>query len=198
MSIMPPFSIRMQRAMELASHIHSDQIRKDPDLPIPYVSHLCAVSSLVLSHGCSEDVFIGALFHDVKEDRPGMMFLVEQFGEVVVRIVDEVSERKLDSFGRKRPWQERKIDHAEFLRSAMVESKMVVCADNVCNMRSLLMSCERGPQIWTALNSSPEENVFRWQHLLKCLREGWCEFEPHPLVREYSDALESVREIVHL
>jgi len=191
---MTPFSIRIQRAIDLASHIHMDQRRKDPDLEIPYAAHVLSVAMMMISHDCSEDVVIAACFHDVKEDRPDKMFLVEQFGDEVLGIVDEVSEIKFDRFGRKIPWAERKAEHSERLRVASIGGKMVACGDKIHNMNSLVLSCERGPQIWSALASSPEENIMRWERLRECLSEGWGD---HSLLDEYDAALSGIRNIVH-
>jgi len=195
---MTPFSIRVQRAIDLASHIHMDQFRKDPDLEIPYAAHVFSVSMMMASHDAAEDVVIAALFHDVQEDRREMLFLVEQFGEGVIGMVDEVSEVKLDMFGRKIPWALRKSEHSERLRTASIGGKMISCGDKIHNMNSLVLSCERGPQIWRALASTPEENIVRWEYLRECLIQGWCEGDLHPLICEYDVALAGVKGVIHI
>jgi (p)ppGpp synthase/HD superfamily hydrolase len=193
-----PFTIRLQRAIDLASHIHMDQFRKDPDLEIPYAAHVFSVSMMMASHDAHEDVVIAALFHDVKEDRREKLFLVEQFGGAVMGMVDEVSEVKFDMFGRKIPWAERKSEHSERLRTASIGGKMISCGDKIHNMNSLVLSCERGPQIWKALASTPGENIIRWDHLRECLIQGWCEDDLHPLIGEYTAALDAVRNVIHI
>ncbi|MCB1376790.1 MAG: HD domain-containing protein [Alphaproteobacteria bacterium] len=50
---------RFDGALAFASALHRAQMRKGTK--IPYVSHLLAVSSLVISHGGDEDQAIAAL-----------------------------------------------------------------------------------------------------------------------------------------
>ena len=56
----------IQGAFEIASHEHRDCVRKGSS--IPYISHLLAVSALVIEHGGSEVQSAAALLHDVLED----------------------------------------------------------------------------------------------------------------------------------
>ena len=63
-------SSRYEAALVMASHLHASQKRKGTS--IPYVSHLLAVTSLVLEHGGSEDQTIAALLHDAVEDQGGL------------------------------------------------------------------------------------------------------------------------------
>src|SRR5205814_9791195 len=63
---------------------------------IPYVSHLLAVSALVLEHGGDEDQAIAGLLHDAAEDQGGEARIAELeslFGPGVSRIVDDCTDR---------------------------------------------------------------------------------------------------------
>src|SRR5262245_36252744 len=53
-------------ALNYAADAHQTQLRKGT--PIPYLSHLLGVASLVLEHGGDEDQAIAGLLHDVLED----------------------------------------------------------------------------------------------------------------------------------
>jgi (p)ppGpp synthase/HD superfamily hydrolase len=57
---------RFEDALVYATQLHAQQRRKGTS--IPYVSHLLAVSSLVLEAGGDEDEAIAALLHDGPED----------------------------------------------------------------------------------------------------------------------------------
>ena len=61
--------VRLGRAVSLAADLHSGQTRKGTS--IPYLSHLLAVSALVLEDGGDEDQAIAALLHDAAEDQGG-------------------------------------------------------------------------------------------------------------------------------
>jgi GTP pyrophosphokinase len=65
----PLLTERFDRAMQLALDHHRMQLRKGTDLP--YVTHLLAVTVIVLELGGTEDEAIGALLHDAVEDGGG-------------------------------------------------------------------------------------------------------------------------------
>jgi len=57
----PFLTRRFELALQFASGLHYSQCRKGT--PVPYISHLMAVSALVLEAGGDEDVAIAALLH---------------------------------------------------------------------------------------------------------------------------------------
>jgi (p)ppGpp synthase/HD superfamily hydrolase len=75
-------------ALTIAADLHFGQFRKGTT--IPYVAHVLAVASLVLTHGGNEKEAIAALFHDAIEDcGPHVRARIrEQFGEEVLAIVE--------------------------------------------------------------------------------------------------------------
>ena len=62
-------------ALAFAARLHAEQTRKGSDTP--YVSHLLAVTAIVLDHGGSENEAIAALLHDAVEDQGGQKTLDE-------------------------------------------------------------------------------------------------------------------------
>ena len=64
---------RFTDALEYARAHHAQDVRKGTT--IPYLSHLLAVSALVLEHGGDETAAIAALLHDVVEDGGGVRAL---------------------------------------------------------------------------------------------------------------------------
>src|SRR3954447_17973789 len=97
---------RYNEAFEMAAHLHARQFRKGT--AIPYLSHLMAVSGLVLEQGGTEDEAIAALLHDAVEDQGGKPVLMEirrAFGETVVDIVEGCSDTDVLP---QPPWRERK------------------------------------------------------------------------------------------
>jgi len=61
------FTARFDDALAFASNLHRAQCRKGT--LIPYISHLLAVTALVMEDGGSEDEAIAALLHDAIEDQ---------------------------------------------------------------------------------------------------------------------------------
>lgn len=170
--------------MDLAARAHDGQLRKDTDSRIPYVAHVFAVAYLLAEYGFEEDVFIAGLLHDVFEDQPEFMAEVEKFGERIASLVRAVSETKRDETGATRPWETRKREYIEHLRSAPPEAKAISCADKIHNMQSILLALDRGGNIWSGLKASPEKQIQRMRNLRLALADGW----DHPILLRF-DAL---------
>jgi (p)ppGpp synthase/HD superfamily hydrolase len=103
----PLLSPKFSLALQFANEIHSTQVRKG--MGAPYISHLMAVSALVLEFGGNETQAIAALLHDSAEDcggRPMLDTVRVMFGEGVADIVEACT----DSFdvGEKSDWKPRK------------------------------------------------------------------------------------------
>ena len=97
---------RFDQALAMAIDKHRDQFRKGTD--IPYISHLMAVSALVLENDGDEDQAIAGLLHDAVEDAGGLETLEEirvQFGDRVANIVWDCTDAWENP---KPPWKERK------------------------------------------------------------------------------------------
>lgn len=96
-------------ALQYASGLHRRQWRKGTH--IPYISHLLAVSSLVMEYGGTETEAIAALLHDAAEDQGGKERLEEirvHFGEDVARIVNDCT----DAWTEPKPdWRPRKEEY---------------------------------------------------------------------------------------
>lgn len=130
---------RLQEAINEASRLHRDQIRKD-SLQTPYITHLVGVMILLSSATHDEDILIAGLLHDALEDvhdyTPEMM--EEKFGtrvkDIVLGVTEEFKLRKEQAPS----WKLEKISYLENLRNAGDESVMVALADKVQNVRSLI------------------------------------------------------------
>ena len=85
---------RFENALLVATRLHAGHVRKGSG--VPYVSHLLAVSSLVLEHGGDEDQAIAALLHDAVEDQGGLPTLE--------RIRDSIYSKAPPTFMRSFHW----------------------------------------------------------------------------------------------
>ena len=83
----------MTRRSATPNELHRNQTRKGAT--IPYISHLMAVSALVVEHGGTEDQAIAALLHDAVEDQGGkdsrerLNEIRQKFGDAVAEIVSD-------------------------------------------------------------------------------------------------------------
>ncbi|MFP5308694.1 MAG: HD domain-containing protein [Actinomycetes bacterium] len=131
-----PGGDRLLRAHEL----HHRQVRKGTQ--VPYVSHLLGVAALVLEHGGDEDQAIAGLLHDALEDAPGMIDgerLGEEFGGKVRRLVEACTDGDHgDALRGAEGWLSRKRAHLRHLEDVDERVLLVVAADKLHNLRSLV------------------------------------------------------------
>ena len=124
----------IQEAFNIASHQHSDGVRKGTS--IPYVSHLLAVSALVIEHGGTEVQAAAALLHDVLEDTEIDEFLLIA---LIDRPVTEIVVACSDTQQFPKPlWRGRKEKYLKHLREMIAEPAvnpaiLVALADKVHN-----------------------------------------------------------------
>ena len=124
----------IQEAFNIASHEHREHVRKGTG--IPYLSHLLAVSALVIEHGGSEVQAAAALLHDVLEDTEVDEFMLRALiDRPVVDIVVACTDTQKFP---KPPWHGRKEKYLKHLREMIAEPEvnpaiLVALADKVHN-----------------------------------------------------------------
>jgi (p)ppGpp synthase/HD superfamily hydrolase len=154
----------LQRAFRYAAEKHAGQTRKQT--AVPYLSHLMAVTSLVLEAGGDEDMAIAAMLHDVVEDCGGMPRLREirkQFGARVAKTVEGCT----DSFGEPKPeWVERKKDYLREVKHADAETRLVSASDKLHNVRTILADYRQdGEAIWARFSGKREGTLWYYRAL---------------------------------
>lgn len=139
-----PFGDRYAQALSDAALWHREQKRKGGS--IPYVSHLLAVSSLVMEDGGNEDECIAGLLHDSIEDTPATAEqLVERYGERVAQIVVACTDDAGGDPHHKAPWWTRKVHHIAHVASMDdLGVARVTAADKLANLRSTLDTVASG------------------------------------------------------
>ena len=146
---------RFESALLLATRLHAEQVRKGSG--VPYVSHLLAVSSLVMEHGGDEDQAIAALLHDAVEDQGGLPTLKrirDEFGDRVADIVDGCTDSHETP---KPPWRQRKEAYIKSIPEKSPETRFVSCADKLHNARAILADYRKfGDEIWTRFKGKKE------------------------------------------
>ena len=126
---------RYEDALGYAARIHRGQTRKGSDTP--YLSHLLAVSALVIEDGGSEDEAIAALLHDAVEDQGGLERLEEiaqalrRRGRLHRREVQRLRRVREDGVAQRKERLPRRAT-----RGALAGVHRVSVADKVHNLRS--------------------------------------------------------------
>ena len=148
----------------MASQLHASQKRKGTS--IPYVSHLLAVSSLVLEHGGSEDQAIAALLHDAVEDQGGLPTLDkirDHFGDVVAEIVDHCTDANEEP---KPEWRIRKEEYIASIAEKPLDAALVSCADKLHNARAILNDLRTlGDELWGRFTGGKDGTLWYYQSL---------------------------------
>lgn len=182
---------RLQEAINEASRLHRDQIRKD-NLKTPYISHVVGVMILLSAATHDEDVLIAGLLHDVLEDTDySFEELEEKFGKRVASIVLGVTEEnKMNNVHMS--WKEEKDHYLEKVRTGLDESVMVSLADKTQNMRSLIemIHNEKGGKL-TGFGSDHAARVWFNEEVLKIGDERFG--DDHILVEEFRLELEEMK-----
>jgi len=148
-------SPKILKALEFASIAHRGQLRKFP-ANVPYISHLAAVSVILLNAKFGEDVVVAGLLHDLIEDtRVTPKDIQKNFGEYVLRLVLAVTENK------SLPWAERKEKYLKQIEIAPLEAKAISAADLLANRLSNLAGLQAGENPWTRFSKQPVEYARR-------------------------------------
>lgn len=175
----PTLSPRFDVALVFASQLHRDQARKETF--IPYISHLLAVTAIVLEHGGSEDEAIAALLHDAVEDQGGAAayeVIRNEFGENVATTVAGCSDA--DTIP-KPPWRERKEAYVAHIASASPSVRLVSAADKLHNARALLADYrQESEKLWGRFNGGRAGTLWYYRTLANAFQNT----ESTPLTEE--------------
>ncbi len=161
-------SERFHEAARWAADLHAGQTRKGRQ--IPYISHLLAVTALVLEHGGDEEEAIAALLHDAVEDQGGLRTLVkirERFGDHVADIVDALSDAYGDMDTPKPPWRQRKEAYLASLPEHSPSALLVSAADKLHNATAILRDLRaEGDAVWDRFNGGRDGTIWYFRELV--------------------------------
>lgn len=170
---------KFSEALIFATELHKNQYRKGTN--IPYISHLFAVTALVLEHSGTEEEAIAALLHDAIEDQGGPKVrgqIRDKFGKTVVAIVDGCSDTDITP---KPPWRQRKESHIARLRTASDSVRLVYAADKLHNAKSILSDYRRmGDALWSRFNGGKDGTLWYYRTLTDTFKNA----DTSPLIEE--------------
>ncbi len=173
----PFYDARLADALGFAATAFAHVERKGSG--VPYLSHLLAVTTLVMEYGGTADQCIAAVLHDYLEDIAGSSVdeLAERFGADVAAIVLALSDStqdELDATGGKPPWKDRKLRYLAHLRDAPPQVKLVSTADKLHNASSIVRDRETlGEAIFERFTASKPETLWYYAAVVDALGDGW-------------------------
>jgi (p)ppGpp synthase/HD superfamily hydrolase len=184
-------SQRYADALGWAAELHRRQSRKGK--PVPYLSHLLAVSAMVWEDGGNEDQAIAALLHDAIEDAGVSAAQIQaRFGEQVAAIVRDCTDTEgvVEPGGEKEPWLLRKTRYIASLEHKPAASLLVTAADKAHNARDMVLDARRDPAMWSRFNAGLDGSAWYLLRMHQCLRRSL------PYSRSVESLGESVQEIL--
>jgi (p)ppGpp synthase/HD superfamily hydrolase len=189
----PAHSPRYTAALAWAAELHRHQFRKGK--PVPYISHLIAVSALVWEDGGDEDQAIAGLLHDAIEDAgqtPESIALryESEVAETVVACTD--TEGPVAPGGEKETWIVRKTRYIKHLGGKSKAALLVTAADKAHNARDMVADTREHPEVWGNFRAGLDGSAWYLWSLYEKLQV----LEPTRASRSVALLGESVQEIL--
>lgn len=158
---------KVYEAVVFAERAHRGQLRKGSDTA--YITHPMEVFQILTAMNANDDLLIAGLLHDTVEDTSVTLEDIRlSFGERAAYLVGSHTEDKSKS------WDERKAAAICELRHAERDIRLLMMADKVSNLRSMLSDYIRvGDKLWERFNAGKDKQA--------------------RLNRDFIDALESMR-----
>lgn len=174
-------------AIRYATQAHAGQKRKGKE--DPYIMHPLSVGILLAHAGADEKVVIAGILHDTIEDTAVTREdLEKEFGEDIAAMVDDVTEQD-----KSLPWAERKKAALDHIPHMTTGSLMVKAADVMHNMTELIEDYKiHGDDMFRHFNASKEEQIERYQKLVKALRKKWSD---NPLLLPLEQKLKELKKL---
>lgn len=150
-------------AIRYASEKHEGQYRKGTVMP--YIVHPLETMQILNSMGADIPLQIAGVLHDTLEDTSATADELELlFGEEICRLVCMHSEDKSKS------WERRKQTAIAELSQADKAFQMLVMADKVSNLRSMLRDyMAEGEALWERFQRPKEKQSWYYSHIQDAL-----------------------------
>lgn len=162
----------IRKALEFAAVYHKEGVRKGSK--VPYIVHPFEVALILQENGMEDRIIAAGLLHDTLEDTELTPEQIrEEFGDDILHLVLGASE---ELEGREETlWGERKKHTIEYLKTAPLDVKYIICADKLSNMRSILAEYEKkGEKIWdNFMNSDRKINGREYSREYKREKQKW-------------------------
>lgn len=186
-------TLRFEDALIYATRVHAAQKRDGTQ--IPYISHLLAVTALVLEAGGDEDEAIAALLHDAPEDQGGRTRLEDIRRRFEDRVADIVA-GCTDTFDNPKPdWYERKKAYLDHLPAVSASVRRVTLADKLHNARCIFADFRAvGDRVWDRFNAGKERQLWYYRQLVEVFRRAGTGGMVQELDRVVSELERAVRD----
>ena len=151
----------VDKAVRFAAEKHAGSPRKGTDTP--YIVHPMEAAAIVAGITGDQELIAAALLHDTLEDTDTTYDeILRLFGKRVADLVAGESEDKQAGKPAKETWKDRKQKTIDELKEAGYESKLLVLADKLSNIRAMERDLEeKGEKLWDRFNQKdPREHAW--------------------------------------
>jgi (p)ppGpp synthase/HD superfamily hydrolase len=171
------FTSKLKEAIRFATKTHDvyqKQKRKGKD--VAYITHPLAVGIILSQAEADEEVVIAGILHDTIEDsvlekKVTRAMIAERFGERVANIVMDVTETR-----KELPWEERKKEALEHIKTFSEDSLLVKAADVISNVSELLYDYSKnGDDTFSRFNAPKDKILLHSLSVIKQVLEKWPE-----------------------
>lgn len=196
---MPKITQRYLEAFEFTAEAHADQLRKGKE-DVPYLSHLMAVSALVLEYGGDEDQAIAGLLHDAIEDQGGAEMEAKiraRFGDRIAGIVrdctdadPETKQKGLDPEAKRQAWRARKEAYLAKLAGKSDDALLVSQCDKLHNAMAIVADAhDQGREFFETFTGKRDGVIWYYQSLADIFSER----RPGPLAERFSRTVKEMQ-----
>ena len=160
----------LHEAVHYAVQKHAGQYRKGTVMP--YIGHPLETMQILNSMGAGIPLQIAGVLHDTLEDTTADEAELELlFGQDICRMV------KMHSEDKSKSWEERKQTAIEELKEADKEFQMLVMADKVSNLRSMLRDyAAESEALWERFNRPKEKQAWYYSKI----QDALCDMQNYP------------------
>lgn len=175
------------KASRFAAAAHGVDERKGK--AVAYIFHPMTVALLLEKAGAEEEVVVAGILHDTIEDTDITYEDIErEFGKNVADMVNDVTEQD-----KSLPWAERKQKALAHVAEMSKGAVMVKSADVLHNMTEQLEDYKiEGDAMFEKFNAGKEQQLERYEKLLKALREKYPE---NPLLPELHEVVTELKKL---
>ena len=187
------YSYAIEQAIRAASVLHKEQVRKGA-VPYPYVTHLFAVAMILSDYTDDEDTIVAAILHDTIEDTDyEAAELKEDFGGRVCDIVLSISEPPRDPKS-KTGWGDQKKQYIKQIKTASERALLVVAADKVHNMRSIVEEYfDKHSEFMADFGSMLDDRLLYYQEISNVLNRNL----KNRILSEFNSVFDEYKKFIH-
>jgi len=188
------YTEKIQHAIRFAiktHEIYQKQKRKGKD--VPYIVHPLTAGLILAAAGANEDLIVAGILHDTIEDsidekKVTKEMIVERFGEKVYELVLSVTEQD-----KELPWEERKAQALEHIKTFSNDSLMLKSADLLSNVSEIIDDYKKeGEEMFNKFNAPKDKVIKSYIDAMESIVGRW---EENPLAADLKNLIYEVQEL---